>query len=638
MHRLSASDPPRHDFGSSRFLEASPSTSSKKRRTRYLLLLALRTLFLALLCLLFAQPVLEKLNITGAASVRHVLLLDTSLSQNLEGRWQRSINIANDVLDSAAGSDEAVVISASDKFVQAETDRSIESARAQLGTIDLGNSRLDYGRIASAVSSIVTDSDLDVHLHIISDAQASALPERFASLAVDKIQTMKVYSSAASEDANVSVTGKLEHAANGIAEIVAIVNNYGDDTTRTLQVRANDQVLATTSINLAANSNKVHRFDKLDVSSAGKQLEISISPDDQLAADDTWQLPLPGSDRTQITVVVANTEASLSATYLTAAIESDPRFSTRRIEADRFTANDGGTLVMVPDASALSDRASNRLRQYINDGGNVFMAVGQRPHSAGTISLIGMQSPSASTRPDVNQTTGAIGNEVGFIDATHQSTDDLVNNWRAISVLRHLPLQKKLTDRRIIDLTNGDPLLLEKRMGSGKLLLLATALNTAWTNLPVESVFVAFVLQSIDYLAGDTTGVSYRSTGEAISIAPGSQLLDPNGEPMRDLSKISERATITLNEPGIYTVRNSAGARPVAVNSDVRESDITIIDDTTLQNWQEMATNPAANNRNSQTNTSNRRGFWIWLLPLLLVIALLESLYSHKHLWIRREA
>ena len=638
LHRLSASDPPRHDFGSSRFLEASPSTSSKKRRTRYLLLLALRTLFLALLCLLFAQPVLERLNITGAASVRHVLLLDTSLSQNLEGRWQRSINIANDVLDSAAGSDEAVVISASDKFVQAETDRSIESARAQLGTIDLGNSRLDYGRIASAVSSIVTDSDLDVHLHIISDAQASALPERFASLAVDKIQQMKVYSSAASEDANVSVTGKLEHAANGIAEIVAIVNNYGDDTTRTLQVRANDQVLATTSINLAANSNKVHRFDKLDVSSAGKQLEISISPDDQLAADDTWQLPLPGSDRTQITVVVANTEASLSATYLTAAIESDPRFSTRRIEADRFTANDGGTLVMVPDASALSDRASNRLRQYINDGGNVFMAVGQRPHSAGTISLIGMQSPSASTRPDVNQTTGAIGNEVGFIDATHQSTDDLVNNWRAISVLRHLPLQKKLTDRRIIDLTNGDPLLLEKRMGSGKLLLLATALNTAWTNLTVESVFVAFVLQSIDYLAGDTTGVSYRSTGEAISIAPGSQLLDPNGEPMRDLSKISERATITLNEPGIYTVRNSAGARPVAVNSDVRESDITIIDDTTLQNWQEMATNPAANNRNSQTSTSNRRGFWIWLLPLLLVIALLESLYSHKHLWIRREA
>ena len=213
-----------------------------------------------------------------------------------------------------------------------------------------------------------------------------------------------------------------------------------------------------------------------------------------------------------------------------------------------------------------------------------------------------------------------------------------MNNWRAISVLRHLPLQKKLTDRRIIDLTNGDPLLLEKRMGSGKLLLLATALNTAWTNLPVESVFVAFVLQSIDYLAGDTTGVSYRSTGEAISIAPGSQLLDPNGEPMRDLSKISERATITLNEPGIYTVRNSAGARPVAVNSDVRESDITIIDDTTLQNWQEMATNPAATNQNSQTSTSNRRGFWIWLLPLLLVIALLESLYSHKHLWIRREA
>ena len=159
---------------------------------------------------------------------------------------------------------------------------------------------------------------------------------------------------------------------------------------------------------------------------------------------------------------------------------------------------------MVPDASVLSDRASNRLRQYIDDGGNVFMAVGQQPHSADTISLLGMKSPAANNSSVVNQTSvnlnetgNSIGNEVGFIDATHQSTDDLVNNWRAISVLRHLPLQKKVTDRRIIDLTNGDPLLMEKRMGSGKLLLLATALNTAWTNLPVESVFVAFVLQSI---------------------------------------------------------------------------------------------------------------------------------------------
>ena len=159
-----------------------------------------------------------------------------------------------------------------------------------------------------------------------------------------------------------------------------------------------------------------------------------------------------------------------------------------------------------------------------------------------------------------------------------------------------------------------------------------------WTDLPTESVFVAFIMQAVGFLGGDTTTALYRSTGEAMNIPAGTQLIDPDGEPMRELSDISTRTSIKLETPGIYELRSSAGTQAVAVNSDSKESDITRIDSETLAKWQQIATNAPTETSTEETSNTSTRSFWMWLLPLLLLLALLESFYSHRHLWIRRGA
>jgi len=264
LHRLNASNPPKRDFGSTRFLDPDQSPSSSRRRTRYWLLLALRLLFLALLCFIFAEPIVEKFKSSSTGATRHILVIDTSLSQKIDARWQRTLETANHILDSAADSDEAVVISASDQFVQnqQQTDN-IDSAREQLGTLTPGNTRLDYGRISSVVVAAANDTgDLNNHLHIITDAQATAMPERFTSLAVDKIQKINVYSTASDSDSNASVTGKIEH-----------FRDINDDQT------------------------EVHRFSNIDISNAESPLELRLEPQDQLSDDNTWLLPLPEKKR-----------------------------------------------------------------------------------------------------------------------------------------------------------------------------------------------------------------------------------------------------------------------------------------------------------------------------------------------------
>ncbi len=633
LHRLSASNPPQHDFGSTRFLTESPSASSKRRRIRYLALLALRVLFLALLSLLFAQPVIDRLKSIGVSSVRHILLIDTSLSQNLDGRWQRTLDIANEVIDSAAAGDEVRVISGADQFVQLESDNTKAAAKSQLAKLKPGNARLDYGRIASAVAAAISEEGINNQLHIITDTQATAMPDRFTALAVDKVQKISVYSSAADNDTNVAVTAKLQQLRDNTATVVAIVNNYGDATERTLMLKSGNQTIARAELSLSDNTSLVHRFDQVDLTGASAQLDISISPTDALSLDDSWIVPLPLTDKTEITVLVNNNERTVSGTYAQAAIESDNRFNARLVEADRFAASDTGSLVIVPDASDLSDRAATRLSDYIEDGGNVLIAAGSLPHGAKISSLLGLAPGSTND----NAEGGRI-NTVGAIDNAHQTTADLVANWRSISVIRHLSLQTRITDRNIIDMSDGSPLLIERRVGAGNMLILTTALNTEWTDLPTASVFVAFVIKSIDYLGGDTSSALYQSTGDVIAVNSGTQLIDPNGEPMRDLSDISERTTISLDQPGIYQLRNSAGTQPVAVNGDTRESDITTISDESLNDWQQITTAAEIETNSTQSAQSSRKGFWLWLLPLLLCIALIESLYSHRHLRIRREA
>jgi len=386
-------------------------------------------------------------------------------------------------------------------------------------------------------------------------------------------------------------------------------------TSTTLTAASNGNTLATAELDIPANGSQVHRFTELNLIDAGSQLEIGLRATDTLEEDDTWLVPLPATDKTEITVLVADTERSVSSTYVKAAVESDNRFQARLVEANRFTANDAGNLVIVPNASALSDRSANRLRDYVREGGNVLIAVGSKPHSAQTNTLL-----------------------VGNVDTAHQVTSDVENNWRSVSVIRHATLQDNITDRKIIELSDGAPLLVEKRPGSGKLLVLTTALDTSWTDFPTTAGFVAFIIKSIDYLGGDTSTTLYRSTGDVITAASGQQLIDPDGESMRDLSEISERATLRLEQPGIYQLRNSAGTQSIAVNSDPRESDITQISSDTINDWQQMnssntVTNTAAS---TQSAANNHKSFWLWLLPLLLCVALAESLYSHRRFKVRQ--
>lgn len=642
LHRLSSNNPPLQDFGSSMFLEPSETMSSKQTRLRYRTLLSLRVLVLGLLALLFAEPVINGIKLPGNSDNRHLLIIDTSLSQNHTARWQRTRTLAADILDAIPAGEEIAVISAGARLVQSggigSDDLSLSAARGYIAALQPGLGRLDYGRIASAVSGVVKDSRLPVVVHFVSDMQKSAMPEKFADLAIDSISQLKLYSSAAPADSNISVSAQVDYAADKVADLTAVINNHSNaEITRKLDIVSGAGVLDTVTVEVPAGTSKVQQFTNLDTSNANGILTVTLTPNDDLSIDDSWTLAVPDGERSEISIV-SGTTSSIATSYVTAAVESDPRYRKREIAGDSLSASDAGAFVIVPDASVLSDRAANRLQQYISNGGSALIMVGNTPHGSQMRKLLGVAAAPAGFSSNAQDT--AIQSEtVAKIDPTHPLTNGVSNNWRALSMLRYLPLGTNDTDRRIIDLGNGSPLLLERTLGDGKILVFSSALDVTWNNLAIEPLFVAFIVRSIEYLSGDTTTNPYRSVGDTISLPPGAQIQNPKGVPLREIEQLANRGAVVLESPGVYTIQSATGKKTLSVNSDPLESNITSISDESQARWRNLtATTASETTTTADTKQNTNKGFWRWLLPLLAILALIESLFSHRHLLIKRGA
>jgi hypothetical protein len=132
---------------------------------------------------------------------------------------------------------------------------------------------------------------------------------------------------------------------------------------------------------------------------------------------------------------------------------------------------------------------------------------------------------------------------------------------------------------------DGQPALVERRVGRGRMTVWATSLDMAWNDLPVTPVFLPFVHQLVRTLAGDQEKPAAMTVGQvaAPDLGPGAGPLvaiTPSGRavPLDD----EEGTALALAEPGFYEVRpqgkEDGPSTLVAANVDLAESDVTAMD------------------------------------------------------------
>jgi hypothetical protein len=134
----------------------------------------------------------------------------------------------------------------------------------------------------------------------------------------------------------------------------------------------------------------------------------------------------------------------------------------------------------------------------------------------------------------------------------------------------------------------GDPFLVERLYGKGKVLALTTSFNTEWGDFPVNDIFLPFVYQLVKYSRSTADTASSFNVGEQVAFygAPGDQwdVRTPDGKIIRVI--LDETGTGWFRGtdiPGNYQAVRGAVQRYFSVNVDTRESNLTARDEAEFQ-------------------------------------------------------
>ena len=145
----------------------------------------------------------------------------------------------------------------------------------------------------------------------------------------------------------------------------------------------------------------------------------------------------------------------------------------------------------------------------------------------------------------------------------------------------------------IVRLGDQTPLLLEKRIGEGRVVLLTSGLDNLTNDFPLDPAFVPFIEQTARYLAGSERQGGARPVDAYLELrnakeqAQGVEVTDPEGKRPLTLGEAASAQSFQLTEAGYYQLRLANGRQDeVGVNPDPKESNLDVIPDDVLALWQ----------------------------------------------------
>jgi len=195
--------------------------------------------------------------------------------------------------------------------------------------------------------------------------------------------------------------------------------------------------------------------------------------------------------------------------------------------------------------------------------------------------------------------------------------------------------------RTLLSLDRGDPLMVEKPFGKGRVIAVASTANALWNNLPLQPVFVPLMQRLVTYLAVQSAAPQSQQSGTPLHVSlpqdPSREtfaLTDPLGR-IHELTPQTDRDGNVFadykatQQPGVYELRaKSAPAtdapRRFAFHLNPAESDLAPLPPAKLRETANRlgAAFAESYREYERLDRTRRHGSEIWQ-PLLLVLLLL---------------
>ena len=452
-----------------------------------------------------------------------------------------------------------------------------------------GWSRLDFAglpqRIEAALAAWSTPPG-GWRVHLVSDFQASAAPERFNAL-VEGIQWPVDLHVVGDHGANWAIAADAVRAASADggplvgARIEAVVTSFAPSPRQlAVSLYRDGEEVDRATVAVAAGGRKPVTFAVPAMAAEAVGWEVRIHADDALPEDDVARVVQSARDGRRIAVLAPRAEDS-ALRFLLAALDASGFAEPTLLNTDSVWRQADVDCLILLDPGSLPAQTERRLARYTDAGGGVLTVVGPSTRRARSLPLGG----------EVGSSVLNASLQVVVRDAGHPLA---AGGWSGVSVEQALVLPTG-PGQPILSLvpragerteSGGLPMLVEQRLGAGRMVTLLTALDREWSTLVLHPAFVGFVANAVDYLAGEF--VRAGRAGEALPVTSGNvQLFDADGVRVLALGDTTGGSgnVLRVAEPGLYTVRMPGRETLLAVNVDPRESDLAPVSADLLERW-----------------------------------------------------
>ena len=701
IHMIHLARAPEVPFPTLRFLKSAAEKTARRRRIENILLMILRMLLFGLLAFALSRPFLQQnfaLFGDEKASAA-VLILDNSYSMNVRHeqstRFLKAKQEARAILDSKWRPAQAAVLLTDPaaapvpdrlladraKLFSQIADAQISSGRADLvGSVRAAYALLDKSRAAEKRLWILTDRQAlswqglqnldegrkhpDIPVAIIRPTEPSLTNVGVVSAEV--VSRSRVVGMPVRIDALIRNGGPAPEKRNVLL--------FADDLGQARQKQTVDLAAA----GAAGSSQMVtltHVFDK----PGPHRVLVAIEGSDSLDVDNSRRIPLAIADRIPVLVVkqrAGDVKFQDADFYLVRALDpvgsaSEFPWAIKPIEVTAGEFDPAGLdqydVVFLNNISGLKAEAVRALADFVAGGRTLVFFCGSEvipktynslfadgvPRQGGLLpARLKERVGDAVLKTTVEKVTQVVGQSPYLEDLV-----DSADIYQDVLVYEYFRTEAAQADSVLARLSGGDPFLLLKPFGEGRVLLFTTAATTNWTTFPIRNLFLPLMMrvvhlasrgqnQRLSLLAGQPFEANLMPDLKEVATVEVSGPLGPAGETVaeqRETQLAGGRNTLRFDKTwnlGYYTWRLPEKNIPggiFATNPDGAESDLAeIADDKLRTDFGAKETHVAAslNELEDRFKDTARRELWQYFLLLCLLLAVCEPLIAN---WMRPE-
>jgi len=696
IHRQQAKDLP---FSTLRFLKISAEKTRRRRRIHDVLLMLLRATLLVLIAVGLSRPALTNLHsLLGGHNSAVAIVLDNSASMGMidhdRVRFETARGAAMQIMDHLGDGDQvALWLTGGPRLPDmGKLDRTHDKVIQMLNQASVFYQKADLaGKVAEAQKLLAKAEAANKQLFVIRDMQKlswEGLKRKADPSAADnagkhsdednKLRDIPIIlvDCHRAPRPNVAVTGVDLEAAVPVAG---------------LPIKAVAEVFNTSSVaqqrhlELYIDSNKEASSPVLSIPPEGRmkyafnfsfkrgglhQGEVRLVGDDGCKYDDRRFFSMEVNQGIPVAVVKQESHEIpyLEDTYYVERALSPAKSAGWAITTTPLVASDLAseplshyTVIFCVNLKAPEPAVAERLRAYVAGGGNLVWICGDNVETAAYNQINEQNQKQLLPTPlvDIRTPDTATGRDswnISFLDKRHRALTHLVEPdslYKSVLVYKHVRMDTKAAaDAWVMArLDDGEPLLVERRVGLGRVTLLGTSGHVGWTNFPLRPIFLPLLARLTFEMAGAEQTRHTALAGSPL-VVPFDRDIRPMAVEVQPPSGATIRvATVDKDgrrqeafryadtyDIGIYLLRMLEAVRPMqvvfAVNVDPEESEPEKIPREELQ--KQFGQIPLVFAEDPEDMSSvfkllrEGRSLWSTVLTVVLIGLVFETLISNR--------